>query len=337
MTTTEQVLRTLEEHRGTPQSGETIAEGLQVSRTAVWKAVKSLREAGYDICASPKKGYYLSDTSDMLSKEAVEAQLAQIWPKEERQGRSLQILVEEEVTSTNRELSALAIDGAASGTVLISGRQTSGKGHRDHHFSSPEGGLYMSILLRAEDLPYDRIAQMTASGALAVLRAVREVAGKALTIRWVNDLYLDKKKVCGILTEGASDLESNQLQWMVLGIGVNYRTKEEDYPLEIRSRITSLFPAGERGEKIPPRAKLAAQIIKELLQQPLDAPELMRQYAQDLDQKGEVVNVTPIRLGKEQLQESYPAILRGVDEQMRLLVDVEGEQQALRFGQVSIS
>ncbi len=344
MTTIERVLRVLEENRGIPQSGEAIAESLALSRTAVWKAVKNLREAGYEINAKPKKGYYLPQASDILSKEAVEAQLEQIWLNdmgesfgETMKPVSLHIQVEKEVTSTNRELSARAIHGAPSGSVLITGVQTSGKGHRDHRFSSPAGGLYMSVLLRAEDLMYEKIPQITAAGALAVRRAVKDVTGEELSIRWVNDLYLHRKKVCGILTEGAVDLESGQLQWIVLGIGINYRTRPQDYPEEIRDKVGSLYGDQRTDKEIPPRARLAAAILRELFIQPPDAKELMQEYMQYLDQKGKEITVTPVQRGKEVYGKSYQAVLLGVDEKMHLLVNVDGNQQELGFGQVSIS
>lgn len=361
MTTIERVLRVLEENRGIPQSGEAIAESLALSRTAVWKAVKNLREAGYEINAKPKKGYYLPQASDILSKEAVEAQLEQIWLNdmgesfgETMKPVSLHIQVEKEVTSTNRELSARAIHGAPSGSVLITGVQTSGKGHRDHRFSSPAGGLYMSVLLRAEDLMYEKIPQITAAGALAVREAVKKVTGRELSIHWVNDLYFQKKKVCGILTEGAVDLESGQLQWIVLGIGINYRTRPQDYPEEIRDKVGSLYgdskvekesgefagiqvPGEGTKEEIPPRARLAAEILAELFSQCRDEKDLMQEYRKCLDQKGEEITVTPIRKGEEIFAESYRALLQGVDDEMQLLILADGKQQTLSFGQVSIS
>ena len=347
MTTTEQVLRHLEEHRGVPQSGETIAEEFSISRTAVWKAVKSLREAGYEIIARPKKGYYLPMDSDILSREAVEAYLRAGEADWERApGSRPQIYVKKEATSTNRELSEMALQGAPTRTVLVTGAQTNGRGHRNHRFSSPEGGLYMSILLRDTDLPFEGSAQITAAGALAVKRAVQRVTGQNLGIRWVNDLYLNGKKVCGILTEGASDLESGQLKWIVLGIGINYRTSPTDYPEEIRDRITSLYPAksgekediGHRPEEdgVPPRAKLVAEILKELLYHPQTQEERMKQYRDSLDQKGKEVIVTPIRNGEEQRAERFTATVEDVDDGMQLVITTEGRRQSLKFGEASI-
>ena len=227
MSTKEKLLELLEENREEYLSGEELAGTLAVSRAAVWKAVKSLQQEGYPIDAVTNRGYRLSRGGDRLSAPGIRKYLKGAC-------RELPITVVEETQSTNTALRALAEAGAPEGTVYIAQSQTGGRGRMGRSFFSPAGtGLYLSLLLRPTTWEPARAAQLTAAAAAAMCEAIREVTGKEPGIKWVNDLLLDGKKVCGILTEASFSMESGVLEYAVLGLGVNVYPPEGGFPKEL--------------------------------------------------------------------------------------------------------
>lgn len=186
------VLDALEKNRGEYLSGEQLASSLGVSRNAVWKAIQKLEEAGHKIRAVPKRGYTLAPESECS-------------PCRVSHGSSIPICrfdlqVQTEVTSTNTLLKAQAEQGAPEGTVLIAESQTAGKGRLGRHFTSPPGtGIYFSLLLRPH-CTAEKSLFITTTAAVAVCEAIEQVTGLNPQIKWVNDVYLNEKKVCGILT-----------------------------------------------------------------------------------------------------------------------------------------
>lgn len=239
----------LEANRESDLSGEEMANRLGVSRTAIWKAVKALREEGYQIEAVNNRGYRLQETTDILSAEGIRLELEEPY-------RALPIEVCKKVDSTNTELKRRALDGGEHGLVLLAEEQTGGKGRLGRRFYSPPGtGIYMSILLRPELEGADTILVTTAAS-VAVCRGIRAVLGVETQIKWVNDVYYQDKKICGILTEAVTDCEVGRVDSVVVGIGINYRT--EDFPEELKSRAGSV---GKRS--LIPRNRLAAAVISE--------------------------------------------------------------------------
>ena len=221
------VLDALEKNRGEYLSGEQLASSLGVSRNAVWKAIQKLEEAGHKIRAVPKRGYTLAPESDVLTVQSVSRFLDTDMP--------VYLQVQTEVTSTNTLLKAQAEQGAPEGTVLIAESQTAGKGRLGRHFTSPPGtGIYFSLLLRPH-CTAEKSLFITTTAAVAVCEAIEQVTGLNPQIKWVNDVYLNEKKVCGILTEASVDFENGGLNWAVLGIGINIAVPEEGFPEEIRS------------------------------------------------------------------------------------------------------
>ena len=179
MTTKERILALLEENRGTPLSGEVLAEELGVSRTAVWKAIKDLQKAGHAIAAAQNRGYTLDTDSEVLSEQGVRLFL---------RNKSLNLVVAQELESTNLTAKQMAAAGAPHGTLVVADSQTAGRGRRGRSFASPPGtGLYLSMVLRSA-LPMQSAVLVTSAAAVAVCRAVERAAGKRLDIKWVNDL-----------------------------------------------------------------------------------------------------------------------------------------------------
>ena len=230
-------------------SGETISHKLGVSRAAVNTAVKTLREEGYGIESSTKKGYLLISSPDILSKGSVSVYLPD--------NRSGDLLVFDSVDSTNNVLKDLASKGAVSGTVVIADQQTGGKGRRGRNFASPSGaGIYLSYLFKP-DSGFDKISDLTSWTAVAVSDAITSAYGLDSQIKWVNDLLMNRKKICGILTEVSVEGESGFIDTCIIGIGVN--VNESSFPAEISGIATSI--SIENGGQVFNRAKLVSEMI----------------------------------------------------------------------------
>jgi BirA family transcriptional regulator, biotin operon repressor / biotin---[acetyl-CoA-carboxylase] ligase len=343
MRTSEKVLRILEEGRGQYLSGEEIADRLSLSRNAVWKAVSSLKNEGYEIASQTKRGYCLLKTNDILSAAGILKELKADFPDGEVPLEEEQIQIYPTVSSTNQEAICLAAEEAEGMQLVIADTQSKGRGHQKHTFLSPKGGIYMSLLLHPEDLPFatESSAILTAYGAVSVAKAIEQKTGYEIQIKWVNDLFLDRKKVCGILTEAGSDFESGHLKWIVIGIGINFSTGMSDFPEDLQKQVTSLYPSDqeEKGEHIT-RNELIAQILKELLRGSGQAEErdenlelLLEEYRKRLLYIGEKRTLLPL----SDKMSSFSATLKGVDEEGRLVVLKEdGEEEKLSFSQWTV-
>ncbi len=195
-------------------SGEKISTELGVSRMAISHAVKSLRNDGYNVSSVTNKGYRLLENPDMDRLTAGE--LMSYLSRE----RMKHVLCLDIVDSTNTKLRELAFDGADSGYVVMANQQTCGRGRLGRSFMSPKDtGIYLSMLLRPDCLPKDCPA-ITAWTGVAVSRAIKRVTGISPSIKWVNDLYMSDKKICGILSELSVESESGHVQHIIVGIGM---------------------------------------------------------------------------------------------------------------------
>lgn len=255
MSTKSRLLKLLEQEKGRYLSGEILAEQLQVSRTAVWKAIQSLRQEGYEIQAVTNKGYALDKACDVLSAEAIQSGL---------EHPEVKVQVFREIDSTSLAMKQMALESRLPhGSMVIANEQTKGKGRKGRDFYSPkDSGLYLSVLLYPDKTVRESL-ELTAEAAVAVCRAVEKCCKISLKIKWVNDLYLEEKKVCGILTEAVTDLETGDIEFVVVGIGLNLKSPEEGFPEEIRQKAGVVLPAGEAVD----RNQLAATIVNELLKE----------------------------------------------------------------------
>ena len=251
----ETVLKLLQESGGEYVSGESISEKLGITRAAVWKAVRALRRSGCDIEARKSRGYRLVEMPNRLSETEIRAQLGAT----KLVGRKLVCF--ESVDSTNAYLKRVASQGVVDGTVAVADEQTGGRGRRGRSFQSPAGkGIYLSVLLRPPVEP-NHLLPITGFVAVAMCNAVERVTGVRPQIKWANDLVLNRRKLCGILTELSMEGESGALQYVTIGIGLNVSHTREDFAGELENIATSLEL--ETGEKIS-RAALAAAMIEEL-------------------------------------------------------------------------
>lgn len=322
MTTKEKLLALLEDSKGTFFSGEEIARTLQVSRAAVWKAVNALREDGYTIDAATNKGYRLSPDSDILSPQGIRRFLKPEY-------RDLDLTVLPTAPSTNALVREKANQGCPEGCIIIACEQTAGRGRYGRQFFSPvDSGVYLSLLLRPTAYSPQQATCLTAAAAAAMCQAIEEVTGQQPGIKWVNDIFLHGKKVCGILTEAAVGLETGTLNYMVLGAGVNLYPPAEGFPEEIQSIAGSVL------EHSCPEAR--NRLVGEFLNRFWDFyshPEC-RAYLEDYRARSLAIgrNVTVLSAGK-----AVSAYAYGIDDDFRLLVRYEnGDTEALSYGEIRI-
>ena len=307
-------------------SGEEISQTLGVSRTAIWKRIKTLRDEGYQIEAKTNAGYKLISIPDTPTEDAVCARL---------QGKHFcpKIIFLDEVDSTNTYLKQQAENGARHGTVCIANAQTGGRGRRGRSFESQKGqGLFFSILLRPDAgiLP-ENLSAITAFAAVAVCDAITKTVDITPEIKWVNDILVDDQKLVGILSELSLSAESGQVDYIVIGVGINVHQQLEDFSPEVRERATSLDIL--TGEYIS-RVTLAANLIDAFAQmyqtQQNDTAALTARYralsctiGRDID----VITGT----------EKRAAHALDIDENCGLLVRYDdGGEDTLHYGEISI-
>lgn len=317
----DEVLKFLELNRGAYISGENLAKNLDVSRNAVCKAVRKLREEGHAISAQPKRGYTLSPESDVMTKTSVEQYLTTDFP--------VSLDVQRAVSSTNTVLKSLAEQGAPEGTVLVAESQTAGKGRLGRNFHSPIGtGIYLSVLLRPH-CTAERSLFITTGAAVAVCKAIEKLTDQQPRIKWVNDIYLNEKKICGILTEAAVNFENGGLSYAVLGIGVNVAEPPDGFPEEIREIAGALFD----GEcPVEMRSRLAASILDEffVLYTDLENSSFIEEYKKRSFLTGRHIT---FQLGNELLT----GTVTGISDEAYLLVRLDsGEERAFSAGEVQI-
>lgn len=322
MNTKTRVLEILEKNRGKSISGEHLAGILSVSRNAVWKAIGELRKSGYQIHAAPNRGYLLSAENDIISRSGIGLYLTD-------ENLTKQIFCHDVLESTNNTAKEMAMRGARHGTVVIAERQSGGRGRFERSFFSPPGcGVYLSVILRPERLWQAEPTIITAYAAIAVCEAIKDLTGKDAQIKWVNDIFWNGKKVCGILSEAVTDFESGQVGWIVVGIGINCSEPAGNYPAELENIIGSI----RLNDGQITRNRLAAEVIRRMICPDAypEPTEIIARYRCRLMFLGEKVLVNG-------WNESYNATALDIDESGHLLVQKEdGSVENLSCGEISV-
>lgn len=302
-------------------SGQELCEKLNVSRTAVWKAVHQLQEEGYEIEAVRNRGYRLLSIPDALSAEAIEATARTRWA-----GR--RVVFFSVIDSSNDEAKKLAEQGAGHGTLVIAEQQTAGKGRRGRGFDSPAGtGIYMSLIIKDEIEPANA-SMLTLLTGLAIAEAISNVTGLKPQIKWPNDVILSGKKVCGILTE--MSLQMDCINHIVIGAGIN--VQNESFPEEIAPVATSLFI--ESGKKTN-RVELTAEILRrfesayERFMRTQDLTYIMDDYNALLINRDRRVRVLDPK-------KPFEGTALQIDARGDLLVMTDGEIRPVAAGEVSV-
>ena len=252
MTTAVQLLATLRAHHD-GIAGTDLCQQLHVTRAAVWSQIESLREAGFEIIASPHRGYQLISAPDALLAVDLQSRLIQ----DQVIGNAVRVL--QNTTSTNDEASRAALEGHPEGLVIFAESQSAGRGRMGRRWASPTGrGLWFSVLLRPSLAPSE-CTQLTATSANALVRAIQSTTGITPEIKWPNDLLIKGKKIAGILTEMSAELE--HVSSVVLGIGIDVNQTASEFPADLRGIATSLKLA--TGKNIS-RPDLAEAVLREL-------------------------------------------------------------------------
>ncbi|WKY47769.1 biotin--[acetyl-CoA-carboxylase] ligase [Eubacteriaceae bacterium ES3] len=321
MSTKAEILKILENNREKSVSGEALANMLNISRTAVWKGIKALKEEGYAIESVTRKGYCLKSESDLLSAEGIKIGL---------NDPSIKLTVLKTTESTNKEAKARVLSGASHKMVILSEEQTGGKGRMGRSFFSPNHtGIYMSLVLKPDLLAADAVLT-TAGAAVGVCRGIKKATGMETQIKWVNDIFFENKKVCGILTEAGTDFESGTLSYLIIGIGINVFAPEGAFPTEISKIAGSLF---DHKPEALTRNQLAAEIINEVFDicNNLNNHSFIEEYKKRSMIIGEEVDV--IRRN----QENQEAKVLDIDENGGLVVEYKNKtKQTLHSGEISI-
>jgi len=248
-----EILRALRGAESGWVSGADLAESMGVTRAAIWARIEELRRLGYAIEASPHQGYQLRAAPDHLHADDLLARLGSV----NVIGRDIRVF--RSTGSTNDVAEKLARDGAPEGVVVFAECQIRGRGRLGRAWASPEGlGLWFSVLLRPPLRPQEA-TRITVAAAVAVRRAIHEETGLPADIKWPNDLLLDSRKVCGILTE--LHAEPDRIRHLILGVGVDVNQQAKDFPPEVRKLATSLRL--QSGKPLD-RAALATRILRAL-------------------------------------------------------------------------
>ena len=328
MKTKEAVLLYLQEHTGEPISGEIIALALNKSRTSIWKAIQSLKKEGYSIESSTNKGYTLSQNNDVLSEQQITQELIQ-------QHHPIDWVIQtmESTTSTNDLAKLYANHNSTTPAIFISEEQTAGRGRLGRKFISPsKTGLYISLCL-FPTIALEDLSLITCATAVACVETLEELTGKSLNIKWVNDLFYQDKKVGGILTEIISDFESQQVQALIVGMGINLIENPQSFPEELHSIVGSIFSSKtEYDNSSFNRNHFIAQFLEKwtFYYQNLSKRDFIESYKEHSNVIGKFVNIF-------EGNQTYSAYAKDIDENGHLIIEKEDNTlHSLSYGEVSI-
>lgn len=246
------ILDLLRASAGEPVSGEEISKKLEVSRTAIWKHIQSLKNEGYSIESVPKKGYILLESPNRLFPQEILSRLQTKWL-----GHS--IVYKDLIDSSNNLAKKIANEGCEDGMIVVAEEQGAGKGRLSRGWISPHAkGIWFSVVLKPPFLP-EEAPKCTLMSAVAVVKAINKIPGVKAAIKWPNDILLLGKKLVGILTEMSA--EFGHINYVVIGIGINTNATPEDYPEEVRPLAVSIADAATAPFT---RVELLADILKNM-------------------------------------------------------------------------
>ncbi len=314
MTLRDNIIYQLEKNRGNFISGQEIAKSAGVSRNAVSKTINSLKNDGFLIESVNNSGHRLLENSDVVSEFGIRAFLDN--------SDDLEIRTFKTIDSTNNEAKRAIADGMTTDGIFVADQQTSGRGRRGKSFYSPEkSGLYFTAVLHPEATLSDSVG-ITALTAIVVADVIGEVTKKHPKIKWVNDIFIDNKKVCGILTEAVSDFEANRVQAIIVGIGINLTTHL--FPDEISEIAGSVGSIN--------RCFLAAEIFKRLK---AGCENLVERKFMDDYRKYSLVIGKEVEFSQNGI--NYIATAKDISDDGSLLVIThEGKEIALNSGEISV-
>lgn len=303
-------------------SGQELCNRFGVSRTAVWKAINQLKEAGYEIEAQQNKGYRLMAAPDLMTEAEIKSLMHTEWVAKE-------VLYFDTIDSTNTKAQELAEKGYPSGTLVVADKQESGKGRRGRSWVSPSGtGIFMTLMIKPDINP-NNASMLTLVAALAVAKAITSVTGEEALIKWPNDIVVNGKKVCGILTE--MNAQFDYINHIVVGIGINVHN--ESFPEEISQMASSLMI--EAGGKRFHRAQIIAETMSYFEQyydtflKTQDLSALVREYDELLVNRNKSVRVLDPK-------EPFDGKAMGITPKGELIVETWESRKLVSSGEVSV-
>lgn len=346
MSTKEKVLEELNKlKKGSSVSGEELARLCGVSRAAVWKAVNSLRSEGCSIQGTTNGGYVLNGPADVFSKENFKQNFKIRFPEFSEN----HVECFKEIDSTNTyakkllsvcsslrdQKGNLTEEGRKfNGAVFVAQKQTAGRGRSGRTFVSPEGtGIYLSVTVVPEG-GVTNPARFTAFSAVAVCRAIKKLYRAEPSIKWINDIFLNGKKICGILTEGSANFETGMIESAIIGIGINIEPNEEFEKNGLSKTAGSIISSAEKSEIDVTRSDLAAQVAGEVLHVLEENPEtVIDEYKSLSFIIGKKIDVHPLITSEE----TYRATAVDITGNAELVVECEdGTRRTLSAGEVSL-
>jgi len=305
------------EKNGSYVSGEEISKELGVSRAAVWKHIKKLRELGYEIESKTNEGYKLIKTPDRQIQFELERML-------NTKIIGHKILFLEEVDSTNNKAKQIALE-SQDGDVVVSETQHSGRGRRGREWHSPKGGIYISFILKPNISP-ERAPQITLLSSVALVETLNSMKSKMnAKIKWPNDILISGRKISGILTELSSDME--KINYVVVGIGINLNTDLEELPEKAASLKV------EMRQEISVKLFLKSffehydTVYQEYLDKGID--QIIEKWKKNSDTLGKNVKIIGIN-------ETYDGLAKDIDENGALILKTKDKEIKVYSGDVSL-
>ncbi len=342
--TKDKILKLLNQNSQNIVSGQTLAETCGISRTAVWKAINSLRAQGYEIEGTTNGGYKLINSSSFLSEDLFVSYLIQSFP--DLQNTHVECF--KTIDSTNTYAKKILSEGTNLRdnkgnltdfgkkyhcAVFVAEEQTQGRGRLGRTFYSPaKNGIYLTVIYAPKN-GIQKPAKTTAYSAVAVINALQKLYNLDAKIKWINDIFLNGKKLAGILTEGFTNFETNTIDCAIIGIGINVETPQSGIPGDIKKIATSITQ--EYPDIKINRAQLAAAIAGEVIKTlEKESPQTMKTYKEKSFLTGKTITVHPII---DNTESSYTAKVIDIDKDAALIVQLKnGTKKTLISGEVSL-
>ena len=316
-----EILKMLRETEGYV-SGQELCNKFGVSRTAIWKVINQLKEQGYVIDSVQNKGYHITEAPDVMTEEELQSCRKTKWAGQE-------IAYFDEIDSTNIKAKELAEQGYPNGTLVVADQQVSGRGRRGRSWESPSGtGIFMTLMLKPEINP-NNASMLTLVAALAVAKAIKEVTGLDAQIKWPNDIVINGKKICGILTEMSAQFD--YINHIVIGIGINVHN--EVFSDEIAHMASSLLLESQ-GKKFR-RAEIIEKILEhfeeyyEIYLETEDLTALTGEYNKILVNMNKSVRVLDPK-------DEFEGKAMGITAKGELIVDTWESRKLVSSGEVSV-
>ncbi|MBS7577497.1 MULTISPECIES: biotin--[acetyl-CoA-carboxylase] ligase [unclassified Enterococcus] len=316
--TTRKVYLALLNQKGQAVSGEKIAESLGISRTAIWKSIQELKNLGYQIDSIKGSGYLLG-SSDILNPDEIKHLF-------NKNNLIDSVFLVENSESTQEDAKSALLKNTPNYALFIARNQTVAHGRfKRAYYTETDHGIYMSLAIKPEK-SFQEMPQYTILTAVAIVTAIKKLTQIEAKIKWVNDIYLNQKKMAGILSEATTNMESGQINHVIIGIGLNFAIQQESFPVEIQDKATSLFADGQ---PTITKNQLIAEIWNtffELINQPF-----IDDYRRDSFILGK--NVSFIKNGIE-----YQGIANDISQTGELIVTLKpsNEQIKLSSGEISL-